>query len=377
MRALSGAIAVLAIAALSAAWHFSRVDDAIAPVATSTVPAAIPRSPAADERVVLPAAAGDLPAPDGVDSTVTATHPAREGGRCLAGTSAAAPRGRMAVHRWVDARGILHFSDAPPAAGARDHRVIEVDGVPAVEVRARGHDVNLPDRLVQRVVADAQAVERAMRSAFGIDAGSGLVLDIVFIRSAQAYSRHVSSPAMAGSAGAYSPRERTIFVRWQDDEDIVFRILRHELTHALVHEHVGLLPVVMNEGLAGFFERLVVSGLGAQVAVGGDPDRDAAAARGGDGIDALVDLLAHDGASFYGSGRETHYERAYVLVTTLMAHPQGRAAIGAVLAAQRADSCAGVDVAELLDAHYPGGLARLAADFSRQLRDAPATVHAF
>ncbi|MBN8480709.1 MAG: DUF4124 domain-containing protein [Xanthomonadales bacterium] len=382
MRVLAALAVVLAMAVAIAGWR----NGALRPPETSSGPASTPHVAAGDEQ---PDRSVTMPSPDApkppaapsaeadADDAQGPGHVQRGGGRCLAGTAADAKAGRVAVHRWVDANGILHFSDTPPAAGTSGHRVIDVEGVPPVVVRARGLDVNLPDQLVRRVIADAQAIERVMHSALGVEGPPGLVLDIVFIRSEEAYARSVPSPSMAGSAGAYSSRERTIHVRWQEDDAAAFRILRHELTHALVHEHVGLLPVVLNEGLAGFFERLAVSGLGAQVAVGGAADRPGAAVVDGDGVEALVDLLARDGDTFYGEGREARYRRAYALVATLMADAQGRAALAAVLAAQRADSCIGVDVARLLDSRYPGGLDRLAADWSHWLREAPAAVHAF
>lgn len=315
--------------------------------------------------------------PAAVPTVDASAHVLADAGRCLAGTGQRVRQRPLAVHRWVDERGILHFSDTPPTGTGRDHRVIEVAGVPPIVLNARGHDVNLPSQLSHRVVADAQAIERALRTALGVEGEPGLSLDIVFVQSAEAYARLVPAPQMAGSSGAYASRARTIFVRWQADEDVAFTILRHELAHALVHERVGQLPVAINEGLAGFFERIAVSGLGAQVAVGGGKSDRPDAAISADGADELVDLLARDALTFYAADREVRYRRAFALVATLMAQPVGRAALAAVLAAQRADSCVPVDVAGVLDAHYPGGLKQLAADWSDWLRDPPMAVHAF
>ncbi|HNR91561.1 MAG TPA: hypothetical protein PKO41_03945, partial [Dokdonella sp.] len=131
---------------------------------------------------------------------------------------------------------------------------------------------------------------------------------------------------------------------------------------------------VLNEGLAGFFERMSVSGLGAQVA----PARSWSPLHiSTEGIEELVDLLAREHDSFLAEGREQRYLQAFALVAVLMERPAGRAAFAAVLAAQRADSCVPVDAGGLLDTHYPGGLAALARDWSRWLRDPPSTVHAF
>ena len=382
---LAGVIALLVAAVAAVAWRvWARPEER--PVATAFATAEVPPAPAQEGAVadvtVVPtmqsASASDAPAPAApIDVTALIAHLQGEGGRCLAGTAAAAKGSRIAVHRWVDAKGITHFSDTPPGGEVSGHRVIEVEGVPPIVVRARGHDVNLPVGLQQRAIADALAIERALRDELGVEGESGLVLDVVFVQSPQAYARFVPAPALATSAGAYSGRDRTIHVRWQADEEVAFLVLRHEITHALVHERIGRLPIALNEGLAGFFERLGVSGLGAQVAP-------AAGSRGWpplriseDGIDELVDLLAREHDTFLAEGREQRYLQAFGLVATLMERREGRLALGAVLAAQRADSCQPVDAGRLLDGHYPGGLIALAGDWSRWLRDPPSTVHAF
>ncbi|MEO8011328.1 MAG: hypothetical protein ABI650_06755 [Dokdonella sp.] len=305
------------------------------------------------------------------------THAAPALRGCLADTGKVVRERTVAVHRWVDEQGIIHFSDTAPGVASVDHRVIEVTGVPPISVRASGHDVNLPAQLQQRAISDAQAIERILRNALGVEGDPGLALDIVFVQEAQAYATFVPTPALAGSDGAYSPRERTIYVRWQARDEDNFTIVRHEIAHALVHERIGNLPVAINEGLAGFFERVEVYGLGAQVALQGEQRALREATVSSEGGDELVDLLARDTASFYAPGREIRYLRAFALVATLMEQAQGRAALGALLAAQRADSCHPVDVGGLLDEHYPGGLTALAADWARWLRNPPATVHAY
>ena len=377
MHARSAGLVLVVALLAGAVWRYapSGLRDVKEPPAPPThAEAAAPAMAVAPAPPATPAVAElqDIPAPSGASSHVVA-----DAGRCLAGTGERARQKPLAVHRWVDERGILHFSDTPPPASGRDHRVIEVSGVPPIVVKARGHDVNLPSQLSQRVVADAQAIERALRTALGVEGDAGLALDIVFVQSAEAYARLVPSPQLAGSAGAYASRTRSIYVRWQADEDIAFTILRHELAHALVHERLGQLPVALNEGLAGFFERIAVSGLGAQVAVGVRERDRPDGAIGTDGAEELVDLLARDANTFYAAGKEVRYHRAFALVATLMAQPAGRNALAAVLAAQRADSCVPVDVGRVLDTHYPGGLAQLAVDWSRWLRDPPSSVHAF
>lgn len=355
---------------LCAALLLGGCEPAPTPVpAAPTLPAAVP-APAVEPVEVA------RPAPPPASMEVLPEQSAA----CIAATSATVARS-VAVHRWVDAAGITHYSDQPPAAAEKDHRVLEVSGLPPIAVRASGQDVNLPDQLQQRAVADALGVQRVMRDVLGVAAPSGLTLQVVFVRSADAYARLVGEPALATSAGAYSTARQTIYVRMQAHDEASFAILRHEITHALVHESIGNLPTPLNEGLAEYFGRYRVGGLGGQVDIGADRRALMAAAPGAEGSDALVDLLAREGRLFYlddaHSTREQRYLRAYALVALLMHGAEGRAILAAILAAQRADPCRPVAAETLLHRRYPGGLAGLAQAWTAFMRDPPADIQAY
>jgi hypothetical protein len=324
------------------------------------------------DRVEEPAAPASMVAAE--PPPIPIELPPPQAAACL-GRASAAGATSVAVHRWVDAAGITHYADRPPVGAARDHRVIAVSGLPPIRVEASGHDVNLPDGLQQQAVADALGVQRVLRDELGVAVPAGLVLRILFVADQAAYARLIGEPALAGSAGAYSTARQTIYIRLQPSDEANFSILRHELTHAIVHEAIGNLPLPLNEGLAEYFGRFRVVGMGGQVDF--RPDRAAliAAAPAGDGSEALVDLLARDGPAFYagdpGSTREQRYRRAHALVALLMQHGEGRAVLAELLAAQRADPCVPIVLEELLDARYGGGLRRLAADWAAFMRKPP------
>jgi hypothetical protein len=301
---------------------------------------------------------------------------------CLAHTGAGTTSRSIAVHRWVDGAGITHYSDQPPAASVREHRVLEVQGLPPIAVQASGNDVNLPDQLQQRAVADALGVQRVMRDVLGVGAPAGLTLHVVFVRAADTYARLIGDPALASSAGAYSTAQRTIYVRMQAQDEASFAVLRHEITHALLHESIGNLPTPINEGLAEYFSRYRVGGMGGQVDIGVDRAAVIAAAPGADESDALVDLLAHDGNTFYAdeagaSTRERRYLRAYALIALLMQGASERAALAAVLADQRADPCKPVAAERILDQRYRGGLQALSGAWADFMRNPPAGIQAY
>lgn len=292
---------------------------------------------------------------------------AADSARCLAQTGARVSREAQAIHRWVDAAGIVHYSDRAPEGRVHEHRRVALSGLPPVSVEATGHDVNLPHDVHARAVADALAIDRVLRSLFAADEDDRVALRVVFVASGEAYQRFIGEPVLARSAGAYSARERTVYVRTQADEATAFAVLRHEIVHALVHERIGNLPVALNEGLAGYFERFEAAGQGGRVDLGGLRARLSAAAPD-DAAAALTELLALEGPGFYRSQPERRYAQALALVALLMRDPGGRAVLGDLLTRQRAQPCAPIAMEGVLDLTYPGGLSALAADLAGWMR---------
>ena len=89
-------------------------------------------------------------------------------------------------------------------------------------------------------------------------------MHVVFVKEAAAYARLIGDPTLAESAGAYSTGQQTIFVRMQAQNEASFAVLRHEITHALVHESIGNLPTSIN---LDSFLRMIVSELGRMMEV--------------------------------------------------------------------------------------------------------------
>jgi hypothetical protein len=373
------ALAIAIVAAMSSGCHQqSAAPSAQAPDGATKAPVAAVQTPAASLTPPTPTPPA-TPAPSSLEPATipTESRAPDTSAACLAKTSNPDRKPAPAIHRWVDANGLTHYSDQAPVANVSGHRILEAQGLPPIAVRASGHDVNLPSELQQRAVVDALSVQQVFRDALGIAGPLDLSLNIVFVRDPAAYTRLVGPGVLAASAGAYVPPQRTIYVRMQADGETEFAVVRHEITHALVHELIGNLPVPLNEGLAEYFRRYRAAGLGGQIDIAADKAALALAAPAGDGSDALVELLALAGPDFYAADRERRYLRAYALVATLMRDPEGTAALHEVLVRQRADPCVPVAVEAALEERYPGGLQALAADWAGFLRDPPATVRAY
>ncbi len=369
-------VAVLAVVCvLFGACGGAERDERQPPAAGGEMAIPAPVERRAEETSRAPASApAELRAPHASQS------PDSPSAACL-GVAAQAPARSVAVHRWTDADGIVHYSDRPPPETARDRRLIEVSGLPPIEVRVRSLDGAPPAGVEQRALADALGVQRALRDELGVAPPPGMRLDIVFVSSADLYAREVGEPELAASDGAYSAAQRRILVRLQEPAERNFVVLRHEMVHALLRESVGNLPVPLNEGLAEYFGRFRAGGMGGQVDLSASRGALIAAAPSSDGSGALVDLLARSGRDFYlddgASSHAARYARAHALIALLMRDAASRTVLTGLLRAQRADPCTPIVAEQLLDAAWPGGLAALATDLADFMRDPPAQIITF
>lgn len=341
-------------------------------VTPAQAPAAVPSVPPSNERPKAPTEALARGVADALRVMQSAA--------CLA-HSRSDSRAAQAVHRWIDAAGITHYSDQPPPAGAKEHRIVAAATASPVRVEASGADVALPALLQQRAAADALGIQRILHDLLGIARPDGMTLKIVFVKSPETYARLVGEPELAQSSGAYSTADRTIHVRSQGDDEFDLGVLRHEITHALVHETIGNLPVAINEGLAEYFGGYHSVGMGGQIDVGARRV-ELLKAVPADAGDAMVDLLAREGSGFYANAADAHerdrrYLQAYALIAVLMRDAPGQRALRTVLDSQAAAPCVPIAAESVLDASYPGGLARLSAEWIAFMRAPPTDVRAY
>lgn len=285
---------------------------------------------------------------------------------CLAGGAEAIEPATHRVFRWVDGDGIVHYSDRAPEQDGIASTEIGMPDLQPVQVSARTLGVPMAQVDLDRARIDTIGMSKVFRDVLGVPTGGRLLLDLTFVGDQRSFAELAGHEHLAQSQGAYLPGERKVLVRIQRDHQGTMRVLRHEIAHALVHEWVGRLPLALNEGLAEYFARFRVAGLGGYSDLQALGPRVRSFAPGDPGKD-LPRLLALDFRSFYGPDSARHYAQALALVSVLMADQPGRVALAEVARAQRADSCRPVDAPGILALHYPGGLAALAERWRRAM----------
>jgi hypothetical protein len=287
-------------------------------------------------------------------------HLAESLDRCLAGTAGRVIDIETRIHRWVDAKGVVHYADRPPAEGAGELREILVRDDQPVRISARGDGIAKPHGYLERARVDAVGLSRVLRGTLGVQADGRLALDIVFVANQKRFREIAGQRHLANSVGAYLPDDRRVVVRVQSNEAATFATMRHEIAHALVHEWLGRLPIALNEGLAEYFQYFRVAGLGGFSELAPASRRALRSAPQGGARPTLERLLRMRAPDFYGTGSRQNYARSLALVAVLLSDQPGRDALKRLAHAQRADSCSPVDAVALFDRHYPGGVDALA-----------------
>lgn len=331
-----------------------------APVAVKTAPSPTPS----------PSRISDPPA----SSEFNGEHDIADDTRCLAGTSTQVQPPQR-IHKWVDAQGVVHFSDQAPDDEAMPSELIALADTQPVEVSVDSQAAALPPHATSSAITDAVAIGKVLRNVLGVRVDGGLKLRIVFAGTDAAFRK--AAPGSTSTSGAYLPNTRTIVVRTRLSSDDTLAVLRHEVTHALIHEWIGRPPKALNEGMAEYFEHFDPQGMGGVV----DPNRYArqmrAAAPNGSALSTLRSLLSADRERFHGDGEQSNYTRSMALISTLMASPQGRRALSLALAEQRKQTCVPIDFAAVLNQAWPSGLSSLAVNWQQHQRQKVHAVHAY
>lgn len=305
---------------------------------------------------------------------VVGEHDVLDDTRCLAQTAPQVQPPQQ-IHKWVDQNGVVHFSDQAPDDHATPSELVTLTDTQPVDVRIETRSAEMPPHATSAAIADAVAIGKILRNALGIRVDGGLKLRVVFVGTDAAFRQ--AAPGSTSTSGAYLPGTRTIVVRTRPLPNETLAVLRHEITHALIHEWIGRPPKALNEGMAEYFEQFVAQGMGGVV----DPNRYARqmanAAPRRSALPALKALLAGHRDQFHGDGEQANYTRSMALISTLMASPQGRRTLSIALAEQRKQTCTPIDLARTLSRSWPSGLASLAAHWQQHMRNRTHAVHAY
>ncbi|MCB1627362.1 MAG: DUF1570 domain-containing protein [Xanthomonadales bacterium] len=278
-----------------------------------------------------------------------------------------APAATASIHRWRDpTSGQWQFGAYPPAGvdaepvqindRAQARFGLSVDAEPGLEV---------PSQLRDRAAADVVRLTAILGGELGLTIDPTFQLKVHFVATPEAVVAGRQT-GLERAAGVYMHQDQRIIIWRQPVDQETFQTLRHETTHALLHEFVGAPPLWLNEGLAEYFEGLQTAGSGGRV------DANAWYAEllslAGEGRPGLaMDVLGADAKPFRNARTaELYYAQSWALVDHLMSSEGGQQLLASLLQALRDSACGSFSSIAWLDRHYPGGATELAKAASGQ-----------
>ena len=311
----------------------------------------------------------ERPLPEiGVRST---THDLRPTAICRAPTRDTGDVDVQPVHRWRGPDGAWVFSDRPQAGSQAENisdRFRASEQFARVQVSGEGS--RFPQQVRSVIGTDVEQMSRVLRDALDLPVRQ-INLDIVLYGDRTAFRAASSNPdtLSRGVQGFYQHGANRVAILEQPGFESTRRIARHEASHAMLAGMYGLTPLWLNEGLAEVMTRIEVTGqlreLTPHPAHVAQLRRQFKAATPG----ALATLLRHDHGSWRMHPSPVTYSRAWGLVYMLMLDSAGRDFLRAVFAAQEAAPCRAIDSMALVEAHYPGGMSSLEAQWRQRGRN--------
>jgi hypothetical protein len=137
----------------------------------------------------------------------------------------------------------------------------------------------------------------------------------------------------------------------------------HEISHLITAAHLGPTPVWLTEGLAEYFETMQVKGQSGAI----HPNWDHIKRLQMTPPPTLRGYLATDRTQWYGAQIHRNYAIAWSLVHFLLREAPAMYALRGVVKQARENFCKPFSAVSALEKAYPGGIARLEADWRKWL----------
>ncbi|MBK8283792.1 MAG: hypothetical protein IPK97_02345 [Ahniella sp.] len=252
---------------------------------------------------------------------------------------------------------------------------MDLDVERAFDITIATDGTSLPPHALSAAMADAVGISKVMRNQLGVVTDGVLEIRAVIVGSDDLF--RAWAPTSPSASGVYLREQRLIVVRADAHPDRTMAVLRHEVTHALVHEWVGNLPRAVNEGMAEYFEAFGVSGMGGQVDLAPLRRQLGRGQPRGDVLHELTRLVHSDHDEFYAGDKHANYAGAMAFVASLMRDAPGRKALGTLLQAQRRTPCNSVYTLSILATEFDGGVDALGDRWLEELEGRAPLIHTF
>ncbi len=255
--------------------------------------------------------------------------------------------GAEKIYQWTDENGVVHFSDKSASDNAEFVGDKYKDARKLFNLNVEFVGGTIDYSLQDMLQGDAYWVYDRHRELLDPKILRLVNLNITIYNDFSEFQNLLYRTMGSTNWGAfYSPADNRLYIyndpsrRWQ-----VQAIARHEISHAVLQNLLGTVPIWLNEGLAEY-----MSTKGQDFGWDVKLDRD-----------YLIQLLKMTRQQFYNeSTKNRNYRAAHKLIHKLMTEPEGRGYIKGLFKYWGNNPCEPLDMVLYTRESYPGGPSALA-----------------
>lgn len=284
----------------------------------------------------------------------------------------------LKVYQWDDMQGHLQISDKPPSRDYTNLRVknLYVDNYFNLNVDSRYAD--LPAFTQNHVRSGVTKIYKTLANVLKVAELRSIHLKLKFFSDKNqfhTYRKQVAPDTSNKATGFYTSRLNEASIWVVGDKSHITRITLHESSHAITAAMFGGAPTWLNEGLAGFFEKMVITG--EQTVTFATNDKHLQLLH----TSHLPSLKAHFSQTrnqWYGNKNiDLNYAIDWSLLFYLMKTSDGRNLLRYMLDNIAINYCNSFATETFIEQHYPGGVMALESNWQRWLKSADSEMIRF
>jgi len=282
------------------------------------------------------------------------------------------------IYEWIDGKGRRQLSDIPPK---RDYKNLKVKGLyidDYFNLKLDSRHADLPAFTQSDIQSGVTKIYKTLVQVIKVSELRAINLNLRFYSDKDQFHRYrqdVAPETGFKATGFYTSRlnEATIFA--VGSKAHMTSISLHESTHAIVAAMFGGAPVWLNEGLASFFDQMIITG--EQTFKFSMDDRRMKLLRSSS-IPALGSHFSQTPKQWYAyTNDDLNYAVDWSLVFFMMINPSRRDFLRAMLEHLAVNDCHRFSTTSYINQHYPGGLKQLESTWLHWLKNAPAGTVTF
>ena len=278
---------------------------------------------------------------------------------------------RYTVYEWEDLNGRKQISDKRPSSGYAKLRIKNLHVDNFFKLSIDNAQARLPAFTHRHIQTGVKKIYKNLVNVVKVAEVRTTNLKLKFIsdeRQFHAYRMREASDTSYKTTGFYTDRLNEATIWAVGDRDHMTRIALHESTHAIVAAMFGGTPTWLNEGLASFFEKTVITGKDVySYSVINEHLNKLRSSR----LPSLNEHFLQTHQQWHDDSKsDLNYAVDWSLVFYMMRSTQGRALLRYMLDNLAVNNCHGFDTVEFINQYYPGGLKAFELGWHRWLKTA-------